>query len=685
MYLAELKLWNFRKYGNKNHLHNISKATEPDLIVEFQEKLNVLIGENDSGKTAIIDAIKYVLNTKSLEYLRLDNKDFFEYTNGTSRERARELRIECKFKKFTNAEAGSFLEWIGFDDEDKYELTVWLTATNKDNRIITNIRAGQDDEGVQMDGEARENLKVTYLKPLRDALSELSPGYKSRLAEILGGHSTFKTILDRSNGEKIQHELESKAEEANNLIRKYFKIKNGENTNNTEDVNQKIRGLGEKCINMQLSENNELLDVADVFLETASFIKKGREPEGKGAQITRDVIGLLEKLSFNGTAKEPAFELTDEELKDILKSLKLVNDSNKSGLGSLNKLYMAAEFLLLKQSKGRDLKLALIEELEAHLHPQAQLKIIDALQGEKAITDGQLILTTHSTTLASKVKLDNLILCHGNDVFPMKRGKTKLEEGDYEFLERFLDATKANLFFAKGVIMVEGDAENILIPTIAEIIGRPLQDYGVSIVNVSNAYFFRYVRIFQRNDNKLLGIPVSCISDLDIEMSLDKEKLKPKKEGNIEELQKDAEKRKKSLHDDKFNIKICTSPLWTLEYDILNSDQLTSRLLLQSILEAQLIKNKRDYTGLTSEDTIKKGIAADKKWNKDFKDFSDDIKAFKVYTSYLGNDAVSKAVTAQRFAYHLREHKDKVKEIIKNTLEFNYICEAIYHVTEPPK
>jgi len=100
--------------------------------------------------------------------------------------------------------------------------------------------------------------------------------------------------------------------------------------------------------------------------------------------------------------------LTDEELSEILKALKLVNDSNKSGLGSLNKLYMAAEFLLLNQSKGRDLKLALIEELEAHLHPQAQLKVIDALQRNNTFK-GQLILTTHSTTLASKIALDNLI------------------------------------------------------------------------------------------------------------------------------------------------------------------------------------------------------------------------------------------------------------------------------------
>ena len=68
-------------------------------------------------------------------------------------------------------------------------------------------------------------------------------------------------------------------------------------------------------------------------------------------------------------------------------------------------------------------------------------------------------MTTHSPNLASKVKLDNLIICRGDKAFPMGSDFTELEKGDYLFLERFLDVTKANLFFAQGVILVEGDAE----------------------------------------------------------------------------------------------------------------------------------------------------------------------------------------------------------------------------------
>ena len=96
----------------------------------------------------------------------------------------------------------------------------------------------------------------------------------------------------------------------------------------------------------------------------------------------------------------------------------------------------------------------------------------------------QIIVTTHSPNLASAVDLENIILIHENRAFSMAKASTKLEASDYRFLQRFLDVTKANLFFARGVMIVEGNAENILMPTLAKLIGRDFTEHGVSIVNV---------------------------------------------------------------------------------------------------------------------------------------------------------------------------------------------------------
>ena len=443
MYLSELKLWNFRKYGITGNSKEFEKS-EPGLVVNFKDGVNVLVGENDSGKTAIVDAIRYVLKTQSLEFIPIEDKDFHKEKNG---ERTTELKIECTFSGFDSdgKNAGHFLEWIGFNEENEFELKVRLYAKRKDdNSIYQSVKAGIDADGSFIEGDARDLLRVIYLKPLRDALSEMTQGNKSRFAQILKSLDLFKKRKDNSTGNKIDHPLETKYGELKEEIDDYFETGDGQN----------------------------IIETINGFLSDDFFI---------GADSRKAIISLAEN-----------------ELSEILRLLNLILEDNKSGLGSLNLLYIAAELLHLKERKT-GLKLTLIEELEAHLHPQYQLRLIDFVQKESE-KYGQFILTTHSTTLASSIKLKNLIICKEDMVFPMGHKYTQLEKGDYRFLERFLDATKANLFFAKGVIIVEGDAENLLIPTIAKLIDRPLHKYGVSIVNVGSTAFNRYRKIFLRKD-----------------------------------------------------------------------------------------------------------------------------------------------------------------------------------------
>ena len=456
MYLQTLNIWNFRKYGINGDSFD---SAEPGLSISFSKGVNVLVGENDSGKTAIVDAIRYVLKTQSGEFIQFEEKDFYQDSSGV---RTDELKIECIFKGFSDSDAGHFLEWIGLEtDEDKteYILKVWVYVKIKDNVIYPYTRAGLNKEGTYIEGEAKELLKVIYLKPLRDALSDMTHGSKSRFAQILKSHPVFKPEKDAS-GVKIPHDLEVRYKELKTQIDKYF----AEETEKGVEITEKINGL--------LSSH---------------FLTKNDE-------------------------RNATVSLTANELSDILKQLDLILEPNKSGLGSLNLLCIAAELLLYTESKN-GLKLTLIEELEAHLHPQYQLRLIDFISSKSDY--GQFILTTHSTTLASKIPLKSLILCKGNQVYPLGYG-TKLFNSDYQFLERFLDATKANMFFAQGLIIVEGDAENLLIPTIAKIIDRPLHKYGVSIVNVGSTAFKRYVRIFQREDGLSLKLPVSIISDMDV-------------------------------------------------------------------------------------------------------------------------------------------------------------------------
>ena len=103
MYISSLKLWNFRKYGSLKTL----EILKPDLIVSFNKGMNILIGENDSGKSAIIDAIKLVLKTHAYEWIKVEETDFFSNGNEISET----LRIEIEFSGISNLEAANSIEW----------------------------------------------------------------------------------------------------------------------------------------------------------------------------------------------------------------------------------------------------------------------------------------------------------------------------------------------------------------------------------------------------------------------------------------------------------------------------------------------------------------------------------------------------------------------------------------------
>ena len=138
MYLSNIKLWNFRKYGSDTF--DIDK---PNLDLNFTEGLNVLIGENDSGKTAIIDAIKIVLKTHSYEYIKIETDDFY---NNSDR-----LRIELKFKGFLDEEAKNFTEWFTWEGQGENStpiLRVFYDVRRKDYKILpSEVRVGEDTEG----------------------------------------------------------------------------------------------------------------------------------------------------------------------------------------------------------------------------------------------------------------------------------------------------------------------------------------------------------------------------------------------------------------------------------------------------------------------------------------------------------------------------------------------------------
>jgi putative ATP-dependent endonuclease of OLD family len=209
------------------------------------------------------------------------------------------------------------------------------------------------------------------------------------------------------------------------------------------------------------------------------------------SESQRRISQQLGQLNFSTNPCQPIIEilggtdtsrLSDPEKKQlfrgILEKLQLLIDETDrhQGLGYNNLLFMATELLLLEQDQD-EFPLLLIEEPEAHLHPQLQMKFLKAIRedfGREGQPVLQSILSTHSPNLASKAPLQNVTIMAAGKAFSLRESETELAHDDYIFLEKFLDVTKSNLFFSKGVIIVEGDGENILLPTIAELLGKPV-------------------------------------------------------------------------------------------------------------------------------------------------------------------------------------------------------------------
>jgi putative ATP-dependent endonuclease of OLD family len=658
MYLSKITIENFRCFGEGANRFELP----------LRSGLTALVGENEVGKTAVIDALRFVLGTTDQEWYRLEDTDFHE--GGTSRE----IRIVCKFEGLSARDKRAFVEYLTYDEKGEDKPVFHVNWTAKDTGEVykgrpyrrVEVHSGKDGDGPSIAPEVRELLRATYLRPLRDAEQALSAGRGSRLAQVLRHSDQVKKGRDAYDPDILLKE-------------------------------QKLSVLG-------------IGDLVNALLK-----------EQKGVVGMRDEIDAnLKRLSLHGDNLKSNINVSgataskDVRLRELLEKLDLrLGGAGKLGLGSDNLLFMACELLLLAQENEGN-KMLLIEEPEAHLHPQRQLQVMRFMQEEAKKKGIQIIVTTHSPNLASAIELNNMVMIRKGHAFSMAEGQTELDHSDYRFLERFLDVTKANLFFARGVMIVEGDAENILLPTLAKMLGRDFTEHGVSIVNVGGVGLRRYGRIFQRKDvneeekDKQLDIPVACIADMDVmpncapviigkleqcedRPSNDNRRWRAKKDFSEDALKKHREAKVAKASGQ--YVKTFVSDEWTLEYDLaLGRKDENGKFpagLAEDVFVAACLADKDEAINArrTGAEDVEGEAVKELERLREKSDAAEgctaeEVLASRVYAKFA-KDGVSKAVAAQYLADRLQS-KCRRGELTSDDLRMRlpkYLTEAIEYVT----
>lgn len=520
-----------------------------DFSIDLEKDLSLIIGKNNSGKTSILSVLDRFLNEKTkftFDDLNIEFKN--ELKDLVKAPEVPEfLPIGIKLKVFIDYE----------EQDDLSNVSRVLMDLDPNNNVIVLgfeytlrfadfIRLRQDFSAFQVQEEKKKEKDQSYVvKELVDFLGKFIGDYFDIRMYSYEYDIVTHTVIE-SNCIDIKQiaikdilnfkYISARRDVSNKDVDKTLSRQTSLLYKKKEDSNEK---------NQATEDFKDQLSGTDLILST---IYK---------DLFSDVIDKVKTfggIKFNDSDIAVISTLQHRELLEGNTTIVYAHDDYKlpeyyNGLGYMNLISMIFEIEIQVQDFKRerdkrpsDINLLFIEEPEAHTHPQMQYVFIknikQLLQAGIQREDGfqrplQYIITTHSSHIVADsdfddikyLKLDGKNSIVARNLKDLKRAYTQEDPKQYDFLKQYLTISRAEVFFADKVILIEGDTEKILLPTFMrkvdleekaffDELGQkdqylPLLSQNISIVEVG-----AYAHIFKRFV-AFLGVKSLIITDID--------------------------------------------------------------------------------------------------------------------------------------------------------------------------